>query len=84
MVGTGAADILQRTFQVVGIVGDHRRWVGILRSFLPGHRCLLGWSIPTAASAAIASALRERPGDDCTGFRLSHSTTQQAKARASA
>src|SRR5262249_44815346 len=58
MIGLRSADILQPPFQIVGIVGDHRRWFGFLRSLLSRHRCVLGWSIPIAASAAIASALR--------------------------
>jgi hypothetical protein len=38
-----------------GNVGANRR---LLRSLLSGHRCVLGCSIPIAASAAIASASR--------------------------
>src|SRR5258707_14900276 len=42
MVGTGAADILQRSLQIIWIVGNHRRWHGLLRSLFSGHRCVLG------------------------------------------
>jgi hypothetical protein len=41
MIGTGAADILQRPLRIVGIVGGHRRRLGFFRRFLSRH-----WLVP--------------------------------------
>jgi hypothetical protein len=46
VIGTRAADMLKRSHQIASIVGDHRRWLGRVRSLLSRHAAPCRFHLP--------------------------------------
>jgi hypothetical protein len=46
VIGTRAAGLLKRSHQIASIVGDHRRWLGRVRSLLSRHAAPCRFHLP--------------------------------------